>query len=155
MFNSVALRGSRWRVHLPADPAHAVGGVCTQMEHKLVRATCLLSVPVSFVPVTQSLAHFRKHGRSVNGNSAVLFICSWETQGVGHILLWGYLDEKSLERGSHVALCFCGWVRGWGGLAAGQPCADSQDAYGLGVCTQFPLPFPHRRTHTTADCVNF
>lgn len=36
--HSVALCGSGLRVPFPPDPAHAVGGVCSQMEHKLVRS---------------------------------------------------------------------------------------------------------------------
>lgn len=36
-FHSVALCGSRLRLHFPADPTYVAGGVCTQMEHKLVR----------------------------------------------------------------------------------------------------------------------
>lgn len=35
--HSVALCGSRLRVPFPPDPAHAVGGVRAQVEHKLVR----------------------------------------------------------------------------------------------------------------------
>lgn len=42
-FHSVALCGSRLRLLFPADPTHATGGVCTQMEHKLVRAMRPLS----------------------------------------------------------------------------------------------------------------
>lgn len=45
--HSVALCWSGRRVHIPADPANAAGGVCTQMEHKLVSADMSLSLSLS------------------------------------------------------------------------------------------------------------
>lgn len=66
--------------------------------------------------VIGSLAPLRKHGQPV----IRICICSCETQRVGHILLWGYLDEKGFERGTHVALCFCGWGEAWQLASPGQ-----------------------------------
>lgn len=52
--HSVALRRRRLRVRFPPHPAHAVGGVCPQVEHKLVRSSRFLSTLISFSPPENS-----------------------------------------------------------------------------------------------------
>lgn len=61
-FHSLALHRSLWWVPFPADPAHDVGGVRTQMEHKLVRETyyMLLSDLFSLVWHAMWMYHLNK-----------------------------------------------------------------------------------------------
>lgn len=68
--------------------------------------------------------------------SAVLLICSCGTKRVGHILVWGYMADRGLEEGSHVALCFC----------------DEGQIHGAHMFQSvFPLAYLHKHTDTTVD----
>lgn len=77
----------------------------------------------------------------------MFFICSCETYRGGVQSAVGLFVGKRFGKQKSCCLCvFMGWD-----LASGQPWADSQDAHGWKVETQFPFPSEIDKDTNLAD----